>query len=124
MALDIDCSFCNKELTEPGGLLFDPPEGDKVRKRHICCKCMLEVEALSTTTKNRVMGYLIINGRTWNNFKKEISYEEVVGMAELKGTPTVVCTPDGDRKSFTLLPRTTIRTGKQMIFNVQHTGNA
>ena len=36
----ITCDFCHKVLTEPGGLLFSPPDKDgMVRKKHICKGC-------------------------------------------------------------------------------------
>ena len=40
MSLHIHCDFCGELLSEPGSLLFDPPdEGGKSRKRHICVGC-------------------------------------------------------------------------------------
>lgn len=34
------CDFCKLELTEPGGLLFSPPNGrDQVWKYHVCVTC-------------------------------------------------------------------------------------
>ena len=43
MALIIKCDLCKTELTEPGALLFSPPEIDsipmKTVKYHICTEC-------------------------------------------------------------------------------------
>lgn len=38
--LRINCSACHQTLTEPGGLLFGPPdEEDQSHKQHLCQRC-------------------------------------------------------------------------------------
>lgn len=37
--LEVHCSRCTRRLTEPGGLLFGPPQGDRCEKRHLCATC-------------------------------------------------------------------------------------
>jgi hypothetical protein len=40
--LKFNCEFCKKELTEPGGLIFSPPDENdngKTFKSHICVAC-------------------------------------------------------------------------------------
>lgn len=38
--LQIECNVCHEELTEPGALIFGPPDrNDMVKKYHICVKC-------------------------------------------------------------------------------------
>ena len=43
--IEIFCSKCKEELTEPGGLLFSEPGYDDGRceKYHLCCSCLVEV---------------------------------------------------------------------------------
>ena len=54
--LNIKCYLCKKELNEPGGLLFSPPEkfeyekeepfwAGMVNKYHICPGCFLDIMA-------------------------------------------------------------------------------
>jgi hypothetical protein len=47
--------FCGAELTEPGGLLFSPPDGfNRVTKIHLCPDCQLAVrEALDRRALGR-----------------------------------------------------------------------
>lgn len=41
------CAACGKELDEPGGILFGPPEANEnVRKRHLCLVCYAVVETI------------------------------------------------------------------------------
>lgn len=36
----VTCFYCNEHLTEPGALLFGPPDDEgTVIKRHICVRC-------------------------------------------------------------------------------------
>lgn len=38
--LRVECGCCGKVLTEPGGLLFGPPEeDDRTKKTHLCAWC-------------------------------------------------------------------------------------
>lgn len=38
--LKINCYFCDKELEEPGGLIFSPPDkNDRTHKFHVCNVC-------------------------------------------------------------------------------------
>lgn len=38
--LKINCDYCDKELTEPGALIFSPPDEDgRVWKFHKCVDC-------------------------------------------------------------------------------------
>lgn len=44
--LDLRCSICDEELTEPAALLFSPPmEHDPTltRKEHLCQRCYAEI---------------------------------------------------------------------------------
>jgi len=44
MAIKPICDSCNKELMEPGALLFAPPSTTNVTKKyHICCDCYFNV---------------------------------------------------------------------------------
>lgn len=43
MAIHVNCYICEKELDEPGGLLFDLPNVGQVNKTHICKKCWDDV---------------------------------------------------------------------------------
>lgn len=134
--LKVDCSFCHEELMEPGGLLFDPPKlltvgHDKngpiqetlSLKRHICTGCMHKVEELFIQEREKVQCYLIINGQTLNSWRHEVSYEEIVKIAGMSGDPTMVCSQRG-KDGFTMTPGMVVRTGREMIFSVAHTGNA
>ena len=45
----IRCELCQMELSEPGALIFSPPENGmdgagRVRKYHVCLKCWEEKE--------------------------------------------------------------------------------
>lgn len=37
------CDKCGEELTEFGALLFSPPEGNLVKKFHLCKRCYYEL---------------------------------------------------------------------------------
>ncbi|MEI6731532.1 MAG: hypothetical protein WCK90_02510 [archaeon] len=39
MAISPMCDVCKKELNEPGALLFSPPDGNSVKKFHLCKEC-------------------------------------------------------------------------------------
>jgi len=40
MSLHIRCDACDKSISDPGAaLLFSPPKGHKVVKKHICVDC-------------------------------------------------------------------------------------
>jgi len=40
MTLHINCARCDKEIEEPGALLFSPPDKDgKTIKTHFCVPC-------------------------------------------------------------------------------------
>lgn len=70
-----------------------------------------------------VVCYLIINGQTLNSWRHEVSYEEIVKLAGMSGTPTMTCSQTG-KDGFTMTPGMVVRTGREMIFNVAHTGSA
>ena len=38
------CDKCKKELEDFGALVFSPPEGQDVKKYHICKDCFKEIE--------------------------------------------------------------------------------
>lgn len=38
------CDKCKKELEDFGALLFSPPDGNNVKKYHICKNCFEEME--------------------------------------------------------------------------------
>lgn len=37
------CNRCGKELNEFGAILLSPPEGDSVKKMHLCLACYSSV---------------------------------------------------------------------------------
>lgn len=37
--LEIDCYMCGERITEPGALVFSPPDGMETTKYHICKDC-------------------------------------------------------------------------------------
>ena len=42
MPLDINCDVCGELVTEPGALIFTPPEmgrRNRVEKYHVCVRC-------------------------------------------------------------------------------------
>lgn len=41
--LKILCDRCGFELKELGALLFSPPEGQTVIKRHLCIQCYADI---------------------------------------------------------------------------------
>lgn len=46
------CDWCGAELTEPGAILFGPPDAsDKVRKRHLCVECYTAIEMTIETAQ-------------------------------------------------------------------------
>lgn len=42
--LKLKCERCKRELVEPGGLLFTPPDlNNQCRKIHLCVECCKEI---------------------------------------------------------------------------------
>jgi len=35
----VKCDRCEQELNTPGALVFSPPDGQDVKKYHVCLKC-------------------------------------------------------------------------------------
>lgn len=43
--IQVDCFFCDRELTEPGGILLGPPNTlGLCEKAHICVDCYDEID--------------------------------------------------------------------------------
>lgn len=47
--LDVSCDYCGKPLTEPGALMFSPPDPRtrQCLKLHVCVLCWRSVEGLA-----------------------------------------------------------------------------
>jgi hypothetical protein len=71
MSLKIKCYGCNKELSQPGALLFSPPEEQfpdenkgigyelVTKKYHICVECY-----------PKIIGFIITDGFHFSNFRQ------------------------------------------------------
>ena len=45
MAINPICDKCKKELDDFGAILFGPPEGQDVKKFHICKECYEKINS-------------------------------------------------------------------------------
>lgn len=58
MSITVTCYVCEKELDEPGALVFSPPYGSKganqVTKRHLCRTCWRELDVLMRSVNQRM----------------------------------------------------------------------
>ena len=43
VGLLFDCERCGAPIETPAALLFSPPDGDLVRKHHLCGKCYIAI---------------------------------------------------------------------------------
>lgn len=50
MSISPICNICGKKLKKFGGLIFSPPEGENVKKYHVCETCFKKLE--KTLKKN------------------------------------------------------------------------
>jgi hypothetical protein len=66
---------------------------------------------------------IIVNARVMEFFKPRISYEEVVELAKMNGTPSMIWR-NREGRSGIMAPGDVVTTGEGMVFNVDHTGNA
>ena len=65
--LKVHCDVCEKELSEPGALLFGPPNDvARTLKRHLCVSCYRHLE--QTLARRRL---LLLNDNRADGFEED-----------------------------------------------------